>query len=111
MYQLISPQTIYQYFGDDDKEMLLEMIQIILDTNLHDLKSLDKAFSDEDYPVIKKSCHKSKPSLSYIGAIQTRKLVEQIEGDIPSAQNLYQDLKAQIKVIENELRQFLNSVE
>ena len=24
MYQLISPQTIFQYFGDDDKEMLQE---------------------------------------------------------------------------------------
>ena len=38
MYQLISPQTIFQYFGDDDKEMLQEMIQIILDSNLKDLK-------------------------------------------------------------------------
>jgi len=111
MYQLISPQTIYQYFGDDDKEMLLEMIQIILDTNLHDLKSLDKAYSDEDFPVIKKSCHKSKPSLSYIGAIKTRKLVEQIESDIPASQSLYQDLKEQILTIENERHKFLATVE
>lgn len=41
MYELINAQTIFQYFGDDDKEMIREMIQIILDTNLHDIKQLD----------------------------------------------------------------------
>lgn len=111
MYQLISPQTIYQYFGDDDKEMLLEMIQIILDTNLHDLKSLDKAYDNEDYSLIKKTCHKSKPSLSYIGAINTRKVVENIENDIPSSKDLYVELKNHILTIEKELNEFLTKLD
>ncbi len=40
MNQFISEQSIYQYFGDDDPEMIKEMIQIILATNINDLKEL-----------------------------------------------------------------------
>lgn len=110
MYQLISPQTIFQYFGDDDKEMLEEMIQIILDTNLQELKHMETSYDTSDWATIKKKCHKAKPSLSYIGAIQTRKLLETIEGDLENSYGHYQELIREIGIIENELRSFLASI-
>jgi HPt (histidine-containing phosphotransfer) domain-containing protein len=110
MYQLISPQTIFQYFGDDDKEMLEEMIQIILDTNLQELKHMEPLYDAGDWATIKKKCHKAKPSLSYIGAIQTRKLLETIEGDLENSFGHYQELIREIGIIENELRSFLASI-
>jgi HPt (histidine-containing phosphotransfer) domain-containing protein len=110
-YQFINPETIYQYFGDDDNEMLLEMIQIILQTNLRDLKEMDKAYGEEDFASIKKRCHKSKPSLSYIGALTTRKLVEEIELNVPQSQELFKSLKAQVVQIEQELLHFIANVE
>lgn len=110
MYQLISPQTIFQYFGDDDKEMLEEMIQIILDTNLQELKHMEPLYDVSDWVSIKKKCHKAKPSLSYIGAIQTRKLLEIIEGDLENSFGHYQELSREIGIIENELRSFLASI-
>ncbi|MCF1752139.1 Hpt domain-containing protein [Mariniradius sediminis] len=110
MYQLISPQTIFQYFGDDDKEMLEEMIQIILDTNLQELKHMESLYDTSDWATIKKKCHKAKPSLSYIGAIQTRKLLETIEGDLENSFGHYQELTREIGIIENELRSFLASI-
>jgi HPt (histidine-containing phosphotransfer) domain-containing protein len=110
MYQLISPQTIFQYFGDDDKEMLEEMIQIILDTNLQELKHMEPFYEVGDWTTIKKKCHKAKPSLSYIGAIQTRKLLETIEGDLENSFHHYQELIREIGIIENELRSFLASI-
>jgi HPt (histidine-containing phosphotransfer) domain-containing protein len=110
MYQLISPQTIFQYFGDDDKEMLEEMIQIILDTNLQELKHMESLYDAGDWATIKKKCHKAKPSLSYIGAIQTRKLLETIEGDLENSFGHYQELIREIGIIENELRSFLASI-
>lgn len=110
MYQFISPQTIFQYFGDDDKEMLEEMIEIILDSNLHDLKLLEPYYEQEDWAMIKKKCHKAKPSMSYIGAIQARKTLEAIEADLEHSHDTYKLLLDQISTIENELKVFLKNL-
>ncbi|SNS45742.1 Hpt domain-containing protein [Belliella buryatensis] len=110
MYQIVNPQTIFQYFGDDDKEMIKEMIQIILETNLHDLKELDQYYDQNDYATVKKRCHKAKPSMSYVGALDTRKLLESIEADLENSRANYDLLKSQISIIENELRDFLEKL-
>ena len=110
MYQLISPQTIIQYFGDDDKEMLREMVQIILDTNLNDLKQLHPLYEAKDFVTIKKKCHKAKPSMSYVGAVDTRKILEQIEADLENSAPKYELLLEHITIIEDELKKFLKTV-
>jgi HPt (histidine-containing phosphotransfer) domain-containing protein len=110
MYQLISPQTIFQYFGDDDKEMLQEMIQIILDSNLNDLKHMHELYEAHEWALIKRRCHKAKPSLSYIGAIQTRKILEAIEADLENSHAHFDDLLHDIEIIEKELHTFLDSL-
>jgi HPt (histidine-containing phosphotransfer) domain-containing protein len=109
MYQLISPQTIIQYFGDDDKEMLQEMVQIILDTNLTDLKHLAQHYEEGDYASIKKKCHKAKPSMSYVGAVETRKLLEKIESDLENSRPNYDLLLEHITIIDKELEHFLKN--
>ena len=59
MYQLINESAIYQYFGDDDLDMVRSMISIILETNIHDLKELNSFYQDKDFETIKKRCHKA----------------------------------------------------
>ncbi len=110
MYQLINSQTIFQYFGDDDKDMIKEMIQIILETNLSDLKELDSFYDQNDFVTVKKRCHKAKPSMSYVGALDTRKLLEEIEADLENSQERYALLKSQIAIIEKELSDFLEKL-
>ncbi len=110
MYQLINSQTIFQYFGDDDKDMIKEMIQIILETNLSDLKELDSFYDQNDFVTVKKRCHKAKPSMSYVGAIDTRKLLEEIEADLENSRERYDLLKSQITIIEKELSDFLEKL-
>ncbi|EKB48826.1 Hpt domain-containing protein [Cecembia lonarensis] len=110
MYQLISPQTIIQYFGDDDKEMLQEMVQIILDTNLNDLKHLHPHYEEKDFSSIKKKCHKAKPSMSYVGAVETRKLLEKIESDLENSRPTYEVLLEHIHIIDKELKHFLDNL-
>ncbi len=107
MYQLISEQSIYQYFGDDDPEMIREMIQIILDTNIKDLKELSSLYRTGDFASIKKRCHKAKPSMSYIGAIKTRKTLEEIEANLENSAPFNESLQAQIRIIETELLEFV----
>lgn len=110
MYQLISEQSIYQYFGDDDPDMIREMIQIILDTNIKDLKELGSFYQARDFATIKKRCHKAKPSMSYIGAIKTRKMLEEIEANLETSAPLNDLLQGQIRIIEAELAKFLSEI-
>ena len=86
------------------------MIQIILDSNLQDLKNMEDLYASKDWEMIKKRCHKAKPSMSYIGAIQTRKILEAIESDLENSQNNFSELKSQIGTIEKELHTFLESL-
>ena len=110
MYQLISEQSIYQYFGDDDPEMVKEMIQIILDTNIKDLMELEEFYQSGDFVTIKKRCHKAKPSMSYIGALKTRKTLEEIEGKLETSLPLNESLQDQLKIISAELNEFLSQI-
>lgn len=110
MYKIISEQAIYQYFGDDDPDMIREMIQIILDTNIQDLKELDTFYAINDFKTIKKRCHKAKPSMSYIGAVKTRKLLEDIEANLEDSEGINEKLQAEIRIIESELAQFLGAL-
>jgi hypothetical protein len=107
MYRIISEQSIYQYFGKDDPKMICEMIQIILDTNIKDLKELGLFYEEEDYATIKNRCHKAKPSMSYIGAIKTRKTLEEIEANLENSASLNESLQEQIRLIETELSTFV----
>jgi HPt (histidine-containing phosphotransfer) domain-containing protein len=110
MYQIISEQSIYQYFGDDDPDMIRQMIQIILDTNIKDLKELGTFYEEGDFATIKKRCHKAKPSMSYIGAIKTRKTLEEIESNLENSAPLNNSLQEQIQLIEAELNSFVSAI-
>lgn len=110
MYKLISPQSIYQYFGDDDPELIRDMITIILETSIQDLRELSTLYEQSDFVVIKKRCHKAKPSMSYIGAISSRKILEQIESDVEDSANLNLELQENLNGIEIELKDFLQNL-
>jgi HPt (histidine-containing phosphotransfer) domain-containing protein len=110
MYQLISEESIYQYFGDDDPDMIKSMIQIILTSNIHDLKELPQFYESNDFVTIKKRIHKAKPSMSYIGAQSTRKLIEKIEENVEDSLALNAQLQSNLSKIEEELHDFLKSV-
>ena len=110
MYQFISEQSIYQYFGEDDLEMIKEMVQIILSTNIKDLKELDNFKRQDDYTTIKKRCHKAKPTMSYIGAIKTRKILDEIERGQSNFVEINARLQTQLIGIEAELNQFLETL-
>jgi hypothetical protein len=110
MYQLISEQSIYQYFGDDDPDMVKTMIQIILDTNIPDLKELTDFYEKNDFVTIKKRIHKAKPTMSYIGALSTKKLMESIEENVQDSLHLNKQLQSNLITIEKELREFLEKI-
>ena len=109
MYQLINPQIIFQYF-DEDKAIVREMIQIILDTNFNDLKHLDQYYASGNLSMVKKKCHKSKPSMSYVGAIKTRKLLEEIEANLENSHPKYLELLKDLDILDAEVNAFLENL-
>jgi len=110
MYQFINENSIFQYFGEDDPKMIREMVQIILDTNVKDLKQLDQLYETQDFVVLKKRCHRAKPSMSYIGARKTRKILAAMEANPSQSQELNKTLQFHLLQIESELNQFLKSI-
>jgi hypothetical protein len=110
MYQLISEQSIYQYFGDDDPDLIKSMIQIILTSNIKDLKELSLFYDSNDYITIKKRIHKAKPSMSYIGAQSTRRIIEKIEENVEDSLALNLELQSNLSLIEKELLAFLDTI-
>jgi hypothetical protein len=48
--------------------------------------------------------------MSYIGAIKTRKTLEEIEANLESSAPLNYTLQAQIRIIETELAEFVSAI-
>ncbi|KEO74054.1 Hpt domain-containing protein [Anditalea andensis] len=108
MYTLIHKETIFHYFGDDN-EMAVQMVEIIMETNLKDLMNLPTVFAQKDFKKIKTRCHKGKSTMSYLGALQVRKLLEEIEKDPKNMYPLHKDqLHHYLQILERELQNFLD---
>ena len=110
MYQFISEQSIYQYFGEDDPNLIKSMVQIILTSNIHDLKELPQFYESNDFETIKKRIHKAKPSMTYIGAKSTSKLIEKIEENVQDSLALNTQLQSDLSKIEEELLSFIDTI-
>jgi len=107
MYTLIHRETIFHYF--EDKEMAVQMVEIIMETNLKDLMNLPTLYTRKDFKKIKTRCHKGKSTMSYIGALQVRKLLEEIEKDPKNSYPEHKDqLHNYLQILERELQNFLD---
>ncbi len=108
--QLISQEVIYQHFGEDDPEIILEIIELIQNTHLVDLKELNQLFNHRDFSTIKKRCHKAKPSMNYLGAFLIAKTLDEIETQGENSGSLIQELQVQLVILELELIEFLSKL-
>lgn len=93
--------------GEDNPDLIKQLIGLILDINLLELEELPKYYRRMDIESIKKKCHKAKPSLSYIGAVSTLELVEEIEQNPNDSKPINDILQDNIKMIREELNHYL----
>lgn len=109
MYKLIEPERIFHFFGD--AETVNEMLPLILATNVEELKGLQQIFDGGDYDRTRKICHKSKPTMLYLGAIGVRESLENLEQHIPDQfKNLYPVFLSELALLEKEINAFLKEV-
>lgn len=110
MYQYIDEATIYNYLGKDNPDLIRELLGLVLSVNLTELEELNDLYQQNDFSTIKKRVHKSKPSLSYIGAEKTLELIHAIEDNLESSEKTNSVLQEHVKIIRVELNTFLNSL-
>lgn len=109
MYILIEPERIFHFF--DDAETINEMLQLILLTNVSELKGLQQIFDSGDYEKTRKKCHKSKPTMLYLGAIGMRDSLEKLEQNIPGQFNThYPVFLKELELLETEVKAFLKEI-
>lgn len=109
MYKLIDPERIFHFF--DDAETVNEMLHLILLTNVEELKSLQQLYDSGDYEKTRKTCHKSKPTMLYLGAGRMRDSLEKLERNIPEKFNLYYpSFLKELSLLETEIKTFLKDV-
>ncbi|WP_114751085.1 Hpt domain-containing protein [Pleomorphovibrio marinus] len=110
MYSLINPEVIFHFF-DEDPQMVNEMVGIIISTNIQELRGLGGVFESGNFFQVKKKCHKSKPSMSYLGAIKVRGTLEKIEENVEASfERYYPHLLQELDLLEKELGLFLDHI-
>ncbi|TAA48328.1 transporter substrate-binding domain-containing protein [Corallincola spongiicola] len=64
----------------DDIEMAKDVMGVYLETNMEDLRDIQQALDDENYPQIKDVAHRIKGGVRYLGAVPLGDLAQHIEG-------------------------------
>lgn len=109
MYKQIKPDMIYHYF-DEDIELIHEIIVLVLELNVQDLKTLLPLYETGQFNVIKKKFHRSKPVFSLLGANLINKTINTLEKEITiNFPEIYPDFLKLLDELEQDLNFFLKS--
>ncbi|AEL28128.1 hypothetical protein [Cyclobacterium marinum] len=109
MYKQIKPDMIYHYF-DEDIELIHEIIELVLELNVQDLKTLLPLYETGQLSAIKKKFHRSKPIFSLLGANLVNKKINALEKEITNNfSDIYPDFLKTLDELEQDLHFFLKS--
>lgn len=109
MFNYLDKEKIFHFF--EEEEMVFEMLGLILATNIRELKSLRSIYESGDYEKLRKTCHKSKPTMLYLGSSFMRDELEQLEKNIPDQfETLYPAFLEKIQDLEVEIGDFLREI-
>ncbi|MEX2566348.1 MAG: hypothetical protein WD431_10425, partial [Cyclobacteriaceae bacterium] len=109
-YKQIKPDMIYHYF-DQDIDLIYEIVELVMDLNIQDLKTLYPLYDLGEFQTIAKKFHKSKPVFSFLGAVSVNEVIEKIEKDVENHfPLLYQNLLGQLNDLEEDLKIFLKKI-
>lgn len=110
MYKQIKPDMIYHYF-DQDLDLIYEIIELVIDLNIQDLKTLMPLYDLGEMNAIKQKFHKTKPVFGFLGATGINDHIEKIESDIPSLFPVYyEELLKKLFELEVDLHSFLKKI-
>jgi hypothetical protein len=107
MYKQIKPDMIFHYF-DQDIDLINEILELVVDLNIQDLKNLMPLYELGEVAAIKQKFHKSKPVFGFLGASGVNQHIETIEEDIQNRFPIYhKELLVLLDELEEDLQAFL----
>ncbi|SEI85425.1 hypothetical protein SAMN05192553_101548 [Cyclobacterium xiamenense] len=107
MYKQIKPDMIFHYF-DQDIELINEILELVMDLNIQDLKQLMPLYDLGEIAAIKQKFHKSKPVFGFLGASGVNQHIEKIEEDIQNKFPIHHnELLVLLDELETDLQDFL----
>jgi len=107
MYKQIKPDMIYYYF-DQDIKLMHEIVELVLELNVQDLKNLMPLYKEGDVNLIKKKFHKSKPVFSLLGATNVNNSIAAVENNLNNNfSEKYHQFLVNLDELEMDLQSFL----
>ncbi|MDN3670918.1 hypothetical protein QWY93_16495 [Echinicola jeungdonensis] len=110
MYKVIDKEVIFQFLGED-RDLLPQMMEMILTINLPELKGLPELYENGLYEDVRIKVHKAKSTMGYLGALEVKQLLQSMEKDIPTTfPEKYDKLQGFIITIEKELNNLIGEL-
>jgi len=98
---------IYYYF-DQDTKLMHEIVELVLELNVQDLKNLMPLYKEGDVNLIKKKFHKSKPVFSLLGATNVNNSISAVVHNInDNFSEKYHQFLVKLDELEMDLQSFL----
>lgn len=115
MSVIFDPEEVLEQIGGE-KELLIEIIKIFIDTYPDDLDALQKAILEKDAEEVRKAAHRMKGSVSNFGkfeAFETAKSMEHKarEKDLSEMVEKYEELVGHLLSLENEVKRYCDENE
>jgi HPt (histidine-containing phosphotransfer) domain-containing protein len=113
MTVIFDPDEILEQIGGD-RELLVDIINIFVETYPEDLKALHEAIDEGDSENIRKAAHRMKGSISNFGKYQAFETARSMEykareGDLSNMGEMYGDLANHLNLLEQEVKKFCDS--
>lgn len=114
-FQIINPDTIQKSMLEN-KAMIQQFIELYLIQCPVDFQELDESVQTRDHIAISSAAHHIKPTMSYIGAVDLKEHLQQIEDmanqkiNISSILEKYEEIKSMYNRLIEELTYYNNNL-
>ena len=107
--KLYSLETI-KSVARNDTQTIIKMLQVFIDKNNDEMHKLIKALHNKDYHEIANIAHKIKPSVAYLGMLDTEKKLNKVVNWARNEEN-YDKIKLYIELTNEILIKVFNNLE
>jgi len=107
--KLYSLETI-KSVARNDTQTIIKMLQVFIDKNNDEMHKLIKALHNKDYHEIANIAHKIKPSVAYLGVLDTEKKLNKVVNWARNEEN-YDKIKLYIELTNEVLIKVFNNLE
>jgi HPt (histidine-containing phosphotransfer) domain-containing protein len=96
--------------SNGSNEFILQMITVFMEETPNEIKNLENHLKNKDWPALKATAHKMKPSFSFMGVKELEENIHAIETNCAEGKNLDQ-LPGLVERIKNTTSEVIEELE